>query len=359
MASFTTKQFDQIVEDMVAYIVANSSQITDLSPGSVIRSFIEGAALSMEEVYVATYLGFRRYLNNVQETVFEFERKQGTRAKVNVVFSRTDTLGDVIIPEGTRVKTDSGLRFLTDSEVTILSGNADSPSVPVTAEEVGTAYNVGADTITTLEDTIPEITSLNNALAATGGVDAESDISYKSRFQSYIEGLGGSNVAGLTAGALSVDGITSVSVVELFPPVSNVNVQLYVDDGTATTVSAEKIAEVQSIIDGDGTAENPGYRAAGVNVQVLAPATVTVDISMSVTALEGIDLQQMRTDITNGVTNYINTLGAGNTVIRNELIFAIMDVYGVIDVSLTDPATNVSVGAAQVGRAGTITISVV
>ena len=356
---FTTKQFDEIVSDMVAWVISNSSKITDLSPGSIIRSFIEGSALSIEEVYVATYLGFRRYLDNIQETAFDFTKKSGTKAGVNVVFSRIGTSGDVTIPGGTRLKTATGLRFVTTVAGTITNGNTSSASVACLADATGSAYNVGAATITIIEDTVAGVDTVTNALAATGGVDQESNIAFKTRFQAYIEGLGRSNVAGLVAGALSVEGITSVSVVELFPPVSNVNVDLYVDDGSAVTVTADKLNEVQNIIDGNGTEDNPGYRSAGINVVVKTPNIVSQNVVMNVSILSGVDTEQLQTDIINDVTKYVNTLGVGNDIIYNEIIASIMGVYGVVDVTLTTPSANVTITATQVGRVGTITVNLI
>jgi uncharacterized phage protein gp47/JayE len=358
--SFTVKSFEDIVADMITWIVSNSSKITDITPGSVIRSFCEGTALSMEELYVSTYLGFRRYLDNIQETAFDFERKSGTKSEVDVVFTRTVVGGtDVIIPIGTRLKTASGLKFKTTETATITAGNNDSNAVSAESDEVGTANNIGAGTLTIIEDNIANVDSVTNALAATGGVNEESDIAFKKRFQAYIEGLGRSNIAGLSAGALSVEGITSVSVVELFPPVANVNVDLYIDDGTAAGVTSAQITEVQSIIDGDGTEENPGYRAAGINVQVKAPNIVTQDITLDATILSGVDTDQLQNDVINNLTEYVNTLGVGNSIIYSELVAAVMAVYGISDVSITDPSANVAITSTQVGRIGTITINMV
>ena len=359
--AFTTKQFDDIVSDMIAYIVSNSSKITDVTPGSVIRSFVEGTALSIEEVYVATYLGFQRYLNNIQETAFEFKRKSGVAATVNVIFSRTAPTGaKVTIPEGTRLKTASGLSFTTTRDGTIAENQPDSDRVPCKAEKVGSAYNIKVNTLTLIEDNLVGVDSVTNALPASGGVDAESDIAFKSRFQTYIEGLGRTNVAGLTSGALSVEGITSVSVVELFPPVKNVNVVVYVDDGSATQVSKELIAKVQDTIDGDGSEANPGYRAAGINIEVRAPAIVTANIVASLEVLAGVDTAQLRRDVISGITNYVNTLGVGKAIVYNEIIAAIMEVYGVSDVTslkVGPRSENLVLAAAQVGRVGKITLS--
>jgi len=437
MMAFTIKDFDQIVADMVAYIVANSSQITVLSPGSVIRSICEGAGLSLEELYVGTYLGFRRHLNDIPANIFDFTRKGGTKAAVNVVFTRAGSSGDVTIPAGTRVKTATDLRFILLANSLIADGNNDSAASAVEAESTGVAYNVSAVSINVIEDTVAGVDSVSNAAAATGGVDEETDFQYQTRFRAYIEGLGRANIAGLKAGALSVEGITSVSVLEHFPPVSaasisdgtcttangagtllidsaatfitdgvqigdtiinmtdgsiayvssidseiqithsalidgtqndwdtteiykiypvNINVHLYIDDGTAVSVSADQILEVQTAIDGDGTENNPGYRSAGVNVVVAAPSIVTQAVTLSANVLTGVSQNQVEVDITNAITNYINTLGVGEDIIYNGIVTAIMNVYGVTNVDVTVPSTDTTITSSQVGRIGAITI---
>ena len=358
MAGFTVKTFDQLVTDMVSWIVAHSPQITDLSPGSVIRSFCESAGLCLEELYVSTYLGFRRYLETVQEDVFAFPRKAGTKATTENIFSRSGVTGDVTIPLGTRVSTAAGLIYLTTAAGAILDGFTDSAAIEVEAENVGTAYNVLPSTITVIVDSLNGVETTDNANATVGGTDEESDYAYKQRFQAYIEGLGRSNIAGLVAGALSVDGVTSASVEELIPPVADVNVNLYVDDGSVGGLSVAKIAEVQDVIDGDGTEDNPGYRAAGVNVVVLAPTPITQAVTAVVEVLTtGIDQTQVTDDINTALATYMNQLGIGKEIVWAELVAVIMGVYGVYNCSVTTPAGDTPITVTQVGRLGVVTIS--
>jgi len=358
MAGFTVKTFDDLVADMASWITSKSS-LTDLIPGSVIRSICEGLAMCLEELYVGTYLGFKRRLETIQEDLYAFERKAGTKSTAEVVFTRTGTSGTLSIPIGTRVGTASDLVFLTTEAGSIAPGSSTSGSVEVEAEEVGTTYNVSSASITVLVDSIDGLISVTNASAATGGVNEESDYEYKRRFQSYIEGLGRSNIAGLVAGALSVEGITSATVVEHFPPASNINAHLYIDDGTTTGVTTDMIEAVQLIIDGDGTETNPGYRAAGVNVVVEKPSIVTQNVAAEITLIAdtSIDQSQVETDINQLVADYINNLGVGADIIRNEIISSIMGVYGVADVSVTVPASNTAISSTQVGRLGTTTIT--
>lgn len=357
--SFQVKPFDKIVADMVSWVVANSPEVSDMTPGSLIRSFCEATALTVEELYVATYLGFRRYLSEVPSLIFDFDKKAGTKATSSVIFSRSGTTGTATIVSGTEVSTPTGLSFFTTDLVTIADGNSDSPTIEVEAEEVGTAYNVSANSITVLAESIDGVESVTNSIGAVGGTATESDYQYNQRFQAYIEGLAGSNTAGLIAGALSVEGITSASIVEHFPPISNENVSIYVDDGTLVSVSAEQLAEVQEIIDGDGTESNPGYRAAGVNAVVKAPSIITVNVDVSVEVIEGVDTDQIKTDISTVLTDYINNLGVGADVVYNEMVTSIMGVYGVYNCDITTPTGDTSISSVSVGRFGTLNVTVV
>jgi uncharacterized phage protein gp47/JayE len=356
---FTVKTFDQILGDMILWIASHSPQISDMNPGSVIRSFCEASANSIEEVYVAVYLGFRRELEFLKERAFDFARKTGTKASGSVVFSRTSSSGDVTIPTGTKLKTNSGLRFVTQEDGLIANGFTSSSAVDVIAEDVGKAYNVASSTVVIIEEDISGVDSVTNSNPMVNGVDVESDYAYHSRFQAYMEGLGKANIAGLVAGALSVDQITAASVVEHFPPIANVNAHLYVDDGSTGGVSTDKLAEVQLVIDGDGSAEYPGYRAAGVNVVVAKPTAVVQNVTLTVYAItSGVDTSKMASDVQTAITDYINGLGIGDDIIHAELIQRVMEVFGVFDCSISTPAANVSIAGNQVARAGTITVTV-
>jgi uncharacterized phage protein gp47/JayE len=356
-SSLTLKDYSTFVKNMVEYVIANQSTVSDLSPGSVLRSIIEALGLSLEEITTGTYLGFKRQFDTLPSDIYNFIKKAGLQASGHVVFSRTGTTGDVTIPVGTKVATSSGLIFITSAVGTIANGNTASGSIVVAAEKVGTVYNVLASTVIVMTDSVTGVESVTNANAMVGGIDVESDYSFKSRFQAYIEGLAGSNLAGLKAGALSVNGITSASVVELIPAVANVNVNVYVDNGLSTGTPSATIAEVQSVIDGDGTQANPGYRAAGVNVVVLSPSIVTQNIVGTViVANTNVDATEVGNNVNQAVLDYVNNLGVGENIIRFKIIDAIMGIYGVTDCTLTTPSGNTTIGSTQVGRIGTITM---
>jgi len=356
--AYGIKDFNTILTDIITTIMLESINVTDFSPGSVMRSFSEGVAVAIENFYVSTYVGFKDYLQNIQDFVFEYPQLVGVKAVSDVVFSRAGSSGEKTIPLGTSVQTTTGLVFKTTAETAIPDAASVSPSVEVEAEEVGFKYNVGSGTIVVIADNVNGVETVTNALAATSGTDAESPTAYKARFQEYVEGLAKSNLSGIKEGALSIEGITSVSVVEHFPPVADVNTHVYIDDSTASGVSTAKVVETQALIDGDGTEENPGYRSAGVNVIVAKPTIATQNITAIVYTLADVDPDTVESQVIDAVTYYVNRLGVGDDIIYQEIVSAIMSVFGVVDVTLSLPSANVVIASTTVGRIGVFTITV-
>lgn len=103
------------------------------------------------------------------------------------------------------------------------------------------------------------------------------------------------------------------------------------------------IALAQKIIDGDAADRDtyPGVRAAGVLVYVRVPAVQIQTVDATVTILDGYTDATVRTNVTEAIKTYINTLGISGDVVRNELIKRIMSVAGVYNVILTTPATDI------------------
>jgi len=120
------------------------------------------------------------------------------------------------------------------------------------------------------------------------------------------------------------------------------------------------IGEVQKVIDGDPADRDnyPGYRAAGVQVQVKAPQTVAQTVTANITVLDGYNQTDVATSVKAYISSYINGLSVGGDVIRNELIERIMTVQGLYDCNVTFPANNVTIGDTQLARIALSAITV-
>jgi uncharacterized phage protein gp47/JayE len=358
MSAYNPKTYVAILEDMKAWIIANQDYITDFNEGSVITAFCEAVSQEVEQLYLRGKVGFTKYLPLLPFYAFGFSKQAGSTSAGTVIFSRNvATVDAVTIEIGTIVSTPSGLQFVTTAAGTIASGNTDSGSVTVEANDVGSAYNVPAHAISVVTTPVVGVDTVDNATATTGGADEESDNAFLQRFREYILGLGRGTTWGLVAGAKSVEGVRSASVLEHFPPVTGYyNATVYIDDG-AGNAPAELIAAVEDVLYGDGTTSNPGYKPAGINIRVLAPTLVTTDVTVELTDTAEVARDYITATVESVISDYINNLTIGQDVIVSEIVQRVMEVQGVYDVVVSLPSANVSVGSTQVARTGTITIS--
>ncbi len=354
--AFAIKQYATILDDILNYIIANQDKVTDFNEGAVLTSECEAFSRVMENLYIETRVGFDKGLVEVPFNAFDFPQKGGQKASGAVIFSRTGTSGEKPIPIGTIISTPAGLKYLTTSVGTIQDGNTDSNSVSIQAEKEGRDYNVPANTITVIYTPVPGVETVNNPSATSGGLNQESDAEFLERFQEFIEGLGKSNNAGLISGAKKVTGVQSASVVEHFPPSSSYNLTVYIDDG-AGEASQELIDAVEEVLIGEGTEEKPGRKGGGINIRVLAPTKVTINVTVEITDDGLLSQTVIEYNVYQAICNYINNLHIGEDVILNKLRKVIMSVDGILDISITQPTGNTDIGDNQIARTGTIAIT--
>lgn len=354
--AFNVRQYQQIYDAIKAYIIAAQDRVTDFEPGSVISSEIEAFAREMALAYSESRAGFSEVLMKLPFSIFNIIKHPAQFAVGVVSFSRVLTVGSVTVPLGTQVSTAGGVIFETTAAVSMADGVA-SVNAAIKAVESGKSGNVPAGTITILVSGLSGIDSVVNASNVGGGVDEESDAEYLSRFRTYLLGLAKSNRWGVITGALNNPALRSASLVEHFPPKSGLyNFTLYLDDGSGT-VSQPVIDAVKASVDGDGTAESPGYRAAGINVDYLAPSSVPVSVIGSVVVSFAVELSEAKSTIDAAVLEFLNSKIIGEDVIRAQMQKIILNYPWVLDLDISSPAGNIAISEGQIARAGTITLA--
>jgi uncharacterized phage protein gp47/JayE len=109
---------------------------------------------------------------------------------------------------------------------------------------------------------------------------------------------------------------------------------------------------VQWTIDGkeDDRETYEGYRAAGVQVEVIEPVKKPQFVSLTMTTQEGVALGSVTEPVKSAVSNYINTLGVGDDVIVSEIVVAVKAVTGVADVVVEVPTENEPIADNELAR---------
>jgi uncharacterized phage protein gp47/JayE len=176
----------------------------------------------------------------------------------------------------------------------------------------------------------------------------------KWRFAEYIASLNhGTNAAlkyglrlsNLTSGGMITEYVKFSSVYE--PYLHDANqpvawVRCFIHNGT-TGASAELITRARNVIAGyyepDGTPV-PGWKAAGVKVDVDAATNLPVNISATLTALPGFDSSVVAQEVSSYISAYLSELDIAEPAIRSELIAVAMNVDGVYNFVMTSPAAD-------------------
>lgn len=470
MPRFSTKRYQQILEEMLAKVVTRT-KLSDVSDAATVKNLLAPAAASDGEQYYNMYLLHKLFSiedaagDDLDERAKDIQpgtlsRILATKATGTVIFSRNTVSGTIVVAENTIVKTNGGIEFKTTAPVTITASDPpvlpghttgqDSTPVPIIAVLAGSDGEVAAETIIKFKNKPVGIDSVINTASTINGNDKETDDSFKSRLRKYVISLSRSTVTGLEMAVLgaieedtgsvifyskAIEDLTNLGRVTLYiddgtgyaqstevitgenvtnglggpPPNTAVGGETYlflnygaIDDGSPITITSSTrgtlvettdyyinpasgqinfvtalttgeqitasytrftglIALGQKIIDGDPSdrINYPGYRAAGVLVQVKTPQVVIQNIEANLVISEGYDITTVQSNVTNAILNYVNTRNISDDIIRSALITAIKNVEGVYDVTLVTPSSNIPVLDDQMARTSTSNVSVI
>ncbi len=168
----------------------------DTTIGSTIRSIFDVVAEVVAEAYADQYLLDYQYdvdsksgadLDSFVET-FGITRFPAKRATGQITFSRTsNATSNILIAAGTQVTTNDSppIVFNTLTPVVLLAGT-NLCNVPIQAQIGGSSGNVAAYSIVNCTSNQMGFSSVVNANACIGGVDAESDDQLRARFKATV-----------------------------------------------------------------------------------------------------------------------------------------------------------------------------
>ncbi len=209
--------------------------------------------------------------------------------------------------------------------------NALSIDVLMQCTTAGTVGNVAPLTLFTLNNPPPGIDGAENYIGATGGTNQETDSHLQQRVVAFLQSLARATAPALIAQAESVSGVVSATVIQPTPPQGYVII--VPDDGTGNASPALQTAVVNAVY---GTQASNAYNAAGIVVQVRAPLFKTVNITANVSFTSATTLSAVQQGALTALNNYFNTLQIGQTVLRSQVICAILDVANVTNLDLSN-----------------------
>ena len=275
-------------------------------------------------------------------------RKPGTAASVLLTF--TGSAGTTI-SAGTLCVTQDGLGFATDEALTLDEDG--SGTVTATADAVGTAYNVPAGAIVSMQQAVSGVTALTNEDAAAGGTDPETDTALFARLDAYKKTPPTSgNDRHYHQWALAVNGVGAASVIRCWDGPGTVKV--IIADMAPRPVEEELRAEVAAYIE--------TQRPVTAEVTVESAAGVPVTVSVTVTTDGTVSKLNTEKELTERLAEYLGEIAftEGAEVVYNRVLALVMGLPGVTDCAdlLVGGGTdNVPLDANEIPMLGTVTVN--
>lgn len=274
-------------------------------------------------------------------------RKEASPAVATVVITRAaGALPAVVLPVGTRWRTQAGIEFESTAIATLALGSNGPVSVPVQAVVAGLAGNVAAGAINQFSEvpSDPELLATNPEPAA-GGDDRETDPRYRARARNFYLAARRGTIAAIEFGALTVAGVRQAVAVEEVDAGGDPTgrVALYIADaqgnGNAALVAAVRNALLE-------------YRAAGIIVDIYGSVPVFQAIRYRLRFTAGTDTTAAFDSVRMATVAGVNALRPGDTLPVSLLFAAARSVPGVIvlDDAVQEPVGDVMPAAGTVIR---------
>lgn len=359
------REFETMVDETLQRIVDANIGITNILPGSVIRTIIEAIMAetdiqnyTIDQVYKAMNIDTSTGSDlDALVTILGISRKQATYATGTITFGRSDVYNtDIAIQYAQMVSTrqDSNTGFIhefivTDDEAKLVAGELKTV-VNIKAINPGKIY-LPIGSITIMTTPVIGIEYVTNEVEFSGGTDQETDDELRARAKHALAGLGKGTNAAIRSALLGVDGVNDAIVLDTNRGVGTADVIVVTDEIPPSTALQNKI-----------NAAITETKAAGVHVQAIYPDIVTQDVSITLIDITD-PLAVMPIEYINNAGNaiitYCNSLSVGGTFIVSQLERVIGNAINDtnIDISTTTPSANITPTNTKVIRHGTITIN--
>lgn len=354
--AFQIKDFASILLGMTNRAKATQDKITDFRVGSVVRTLLESPAAEIDELYQQIWLGLKESIPVAVYRGFNFGIIEPTQARGNVTITFGGPLSTAItFPAATVFNSAStGLRYLSNASVAAAIG-ATSAIIPVTCTTGGSVGNVPANDLSPATLQLP-IGAVVTSASIFSGLDEETEAERAARFAEYIQSLSRGTESAVRyavkqARVLSPSGAVDEYVERVGFAESGGRVWLYLYS-SAGIPSDELLANGQRIIDGyvdpDTGIVVPGYRAAGIRIDVLPmierPIASVVQVGMFPGyALDSAVINAM-TDVFHSL---VRSIESGSILYINDLVERLLTTTGVRRVVIDNEA-NILCGVSEV-----------
>lgn len=248
------------------------------------------------------------------------ENRKGASPAVGSVrlFRASAGGGAGTVPVGTRLRTNTGVEYVTTTTANFGVSDLSTSGVFVSATQAGKATQVGANMIRQFSDTgslFDTTLQVNNDAPTAGGEDAESDEVFRDRIRQFWLTQSRGTLSAIERGALSVPGVVSARAEEVLTVIGTTSiparvVNLYIADSSGVASDALAAQVLTALVD---------YRAAGIAVVISNSLPQLVDIVLVLSFSATVDTNALSEAVRTAILEFINSLPVNGTLYRGEL----------------------------------------
>lgn len=315
-----TQSFDDIVEYTLQAIIQKNAGISNVNPGSVMRTLVEVFAESedianyyLEYVYRCMDIDncYGEELDRAVK-ILGLVRETSKAAVGEITLSTGDSPAeyDIEIPYGfivsTRPNRDGEVTefYISDTQRVLQAGESEI-KVAVTCTEPGLVY-IPAGVIDVMSQSLQGINSIVNEHAINGGRDDESDEEFRERIKNVRETFGKCTNEALEAAVDQVSGVTKSRVMDMYRGVGTTGI-IVVTDTVPPPQSVQN--EIYSVVQ--------AVKASGIEAFIIYSNVKDVDIDIVITGVELSD--EDYTAIADAINRYCISLNAGQEFIVKQM----------------------------------------
>lgn len=358
-----TRTGEQLVRYFAEAVVAQGVDVTDFNIHSVIRTIGEGVATLGERWEEELLVRLAQGIRTATFRSFEFTLLGARKATGSVTFSRADTAASQTLAAGATLRVPNSLKQYVTLDTVVMGIGVASGVSRVRATGEGFFANTAAGTITDiLSPPVGATWTVLNPQAVTSGADVETDEERALRFKDFVLGIHRATVDAISGGArtaalFDVDGNVTEAVLDAQTIDTYGLAQVFIWNGANADPAASPglLARADEVLrgytDDDGNLV-PGYKAAGVGLEVVAATIRVVPVTVTVYAEDGYSLTQLAPSVTTAILGVFARQRLGQPKLRiNDLRQAVGLTRGVIDLVLNTPTEDTP------GASGTILVA--
>ena len=347
---------DHTYEVIRQRMLDNTNLSIDKREGSFLCNMHSGVAMEqakshmrMDDILSIGFIEttFNEYLDaRVNES--GIYRKEGKRASGEVIVTGKE---GTVIENGT-IFLCNDLKFVMLNDIVLGQGDI----CHLEALEVGSRYNVLANSTFTLYENIDGVENITNNEDFSGGIDIETDEELRQRYFDFMDDPPTSgNAAHYRLWATEVDGVDRAIVTPRWDKNNGKNgngtVKVMIIGKDNTPVSEDVINECIRHIE----EERP---ISETIVTVVTPSLLNVTITASIEVSEGYDIESIKDDFWDKVEEYIKD-------ITSELVYAklygfmanTLGVEDIIDFKINDSNSNITIAEDKIINISDIQLS--